>query len=57
MAKRLKKKERIVELIIKLKAKGNKTRQKFWKDIAKRLERPRRIMTREDRKVTQKIWR
>jgi len=44
MAKKLKKKERIMELIIKLKAKGNKTKQKFWKDIAERLERPRRII-------------
>ena len=33
-----------MELIIKLKAKGNKTKQKFWKDIAERLEKPRRIM-------------
>ncbi len=44
MAKKLRKKTSTVELIRMLKAKSRETKQKFWRDLAERLQRPRRIM-------------
>jgi len=40
---KLRKKESIKEIIDELKKKGKREKQRFWKDIAERLEKPRRI--------------
>ena len=43
MPKKLRKKQATNALIEELKQKANATKQAFWRDIAKRLEKPRRI--------------
>jgi len=43
MAKKLRKKQTTKALIGELKQKARSTKQAFWRDIAKRLEKPRRI--------------
>jgi len=44
MAKKLYKKQNTKEIIEKLKEKGRVTGQAFWRTVAKKLEKPRRLM-------------